>query len=314
MMAVTRVSIVYKADPVRGAEWARLFALKAPHIDFYLWPETGPVEQVRYLAAWEPPAQLQQCFPNLALIFSTGAGVDHIDFSSIPAHIPLVRMIEPGIIDGMMEYLTLAVLSIHRRWALYAQQQGREQWQTLPTLPAAKRRIGVLGTGVLGQAALQKLASLGFSCAAWGRTARTIDHVECHVGQAALPAFLARTDILICLLPLTDETRGFLNQKLFALLPSGASLINVGRGAHLVQEDLRAALDSGQLAQAVLDVCDPEPLPSGHWMWSHPRIMLTPHIASITQPGSAVDVVLANIDRHEQGLPVHGIVDRQRGY
>jgi glyoxylate/hydroxypyruvate reductase A len=168
--------------------------------------------------------------------------------------------------------------------------------------------------GMLGKAALLKLSEFGFPCAGWSRSPQHIQHVDCFNGMADLPAFLARSDILICLLPLTKDTRGILNGQLFSLLPAGAAIINVGRGAHCVQEDLLAALESGQISQAVLDVCDPEPLPKGHWLWSHPRVTLTPHIASMTQPQSAVTVVLNNIYRHEQGLAMHGVVDRERGY
>ena len=308
------VSLVYKADPVRGAEWARLFAEKAPQINFYLWPETGPADQVRYMAAWEPPANLQQNFPHLEIFFALGAGVDHIDFSLIPAHVPIVRMLDPGIVNGMLEYLSLAVLGIHRQWSHYAQQQRDSQWQTLRVLPAASRRIGVLGMGMLGKATLLKLTEFGFPCAGWSRSPQQILHVDCFSGTAALPAFLARSDILICLLPLTKDTRGILNLELFSLLPTGAVIINVGRGAHCVQDDLLAALECGQISQAVRDVCDPEPLPKEHWLWSHPRVTLTPHIASMTQPQSAVTVVLDNISRHVQGLAMHGLVGRERGY
>jgi glyoxylate/hydroxypyruvate reductase A len=308
------MSFLYKSDPVRGAQWARLFAEKAPQLDFHIWPQTGDAQQVRYLAAWQPPPDLAHTFPNLEVMFGIGAGVDHIDFAALPSHVPLVRMIEPGIIGGMVEYLSLAVLAQHRQWDEYAQQQRAGDWHPLRVLPAARRRIGVLGLGILGQAALEKLSGFGFSCAGWSRSAHAIAGIECHAGSAGLPAFLARTDILICLLPLTDDTRGILNHALFEQLPRGAMLINVGRGPHLVQDDLLRALESGQISRAVLDVCEPEPLPAGHWLWSHPRVTLTPHIASMTQPDSAAEVVLDNIRRHEAGLAMHGLVDRTRGY
>lgn len=310
---MARATFLYKADPVRGAEWAGWFAQNSPDIDFRQWPLDGDPAAVRYLAAWEPPADLSM-FPNLELIFSVGAGIDQFDFTTLPPGVPVLRMVEPGIIGGMVEYATLAVLSIHREWLTYRDQQRAGAWQSLRVRPAGERRVGVLGLGVLAQAVLAQLGSFGFPCAGWSASQHSIDGVDCYAGAAALTEFLARTDVLICLLPLTPSTRAILDRDLFAALPRGAALVNCGRGGHLVQEDLLAALDSGQLSQAVLDVCDPEPLPASHPFWRHPHIMLTPHIASMTQPETAVEVVLANIRRHLAGEPLHGLVEPARGY
>jgi glyoxylate/hydroxypyruvate reductase A len=180
--------------------------------------------------------------------------------------------------------------------------------------PAGTRRVGVMGMGALGRAALAQLRQLGFDCAGWNRSRRDEPGVRCYAGAEELPQFLARTDILVCLLPLTPETRGILDGALFDRLPAGASLVNAGRGGHLVEADLLAALERGQLVAAVLDVCEPEPLPPQHPFWQHPRIWLTPHVASMTQPGTAVEAVLENLRRHAAGLPLEGLVDRARGY
>jgi glyoxylate/hydroxypyruvate reductase A len=310
---MTRDVFLYKADPVRGAEWAALFAQQAPQLEFAQWPWNGDPARVRYLAAWVPPSDLS-VFPNLEVIFSVGAGVDQFDLAAIPARVALARMVEPGIVGGMVEYVTLAVLSIHREWLTYRDQQRQAAWQALRVRPASSRRVGVLGLGVLAQAVLGQLRSLGFPCAGWSRSAHTIEGVECHAGEAGLPAFLARTDILICLLPLTADTRGILGRNMLAALPRGAALVNCGRGPHLDQDALLEALDSGQLSQAILDVCEPEPLPAGHPFWQHPRIMLTPHVASMTQPATAVAVILDNIERQRTGRPLTGLVERDRGY
>jgi glyoxylate/hydroxypyruvate reductase A len=304
---------LYKADPVRGAEWAALFARNAPQLEFAQWPFAGDPSRVRYLAAWMPPADLS-CFPNLEVVFSVGAGIDQFDLSAIPPQVALARMVEPGIIDGMVEYVTLATLSIHREWLAYRDQQRAGAWQARRVRPASTRRVGVMGLGVLAQAVLAQLCSLGFACAGWSRSNHTVEGADCFSGADALPAFLARTDILVCLLPLTESTRGILDRRLFAALPRGAALIQCGRGAHLVQDALLEALESQQLSQAILDVCEPEPLPSGHAFWQHPQIMLTPHIASMTQPETAVDVVLDNIERHQSGRVLTGLVERERGY
>ena len=306
-------TFVYKADPVRGAEWRQLFASLAPQIDFRIWPDVGDPARVRYLAAWAPPGDLH-AYSSLEVLFSVGAGIDQFDLEALPARLPLVRMVEPGIVGGMVEYVTLAVLSIHREWQAYAAQQQAEVWRALRVRPASSRRVGVLGLGVLPRAVLCQLRSLGFPCAAWSRTQHDVDGVDCYAGAAALPGFLSRCDILVCLLPLTEETRGILDRALFDRLPADAALVHVGRGAHLVQDDLLAALDQGSLAQAVLDVCEPEPLPPGHPLWRHPRVVLTPHIASMTQPAGAVRAVLDNLRRHQTGQPLEGLVQRRRGY
>jgi glyoxylate/hydroxypyruvate reductase A len=307
-------SFLYKSDPVRGRQWAEVFAQRAPALPFRIWPDVGDPADVHYLAAWEPPADIATRFPNLKLLFSSGAGVDQFDFSVLPAELPVVRMVEPGIINGMVEYVTHAVLDLHRDMPAYRRQQQQGQWQPLPVRPAAERRVGVLGLGSLGQAVLASLQRFGFDCAGWSRSRHAIEGVDCLAGPAELDHFLARTDILVCLLPLTDATRGFLGTPLFSKLPRGAQLVHVGRGAQLVTDDLLAALDSGRLAEAVLDVTDPEPLPAGHALWAHPRVRITPHIASMTQPHSAAAVVLDNLQRFQRGEPLLGLVDRIRGY
>jgi len=308
------MTFLYKADPARGEQWARLFAQKAPELEFRVWPELGDPAAIRYLAAWQPPEDPARTLPNLEVVFSVGAGIDQFDLSGVPAHVPVVRMIEPGIVEGMVEYVTQAVLTIHRDLFEYGLQQQQRSWREMPVRAAASRRVGVLGLGVLGTAVLERLQLFGFPCAGWSRSPRTRDGIECFAGTDSLDAFLARTDVLICLLPLTDSTRGLLDAKLFAALPEGASIVNVGRGPQLNQDDLLAALASGQLRNAILDVTDPEPLPATHPLWTHPRVRVTPHIASATRPDTAVDVVLDNIRRHRAGQPMIGQIDRKRGY
>jgi len=232
----------------------------------------------------------------------------------VPPSIPVVRMIEPGLVDGMVEYATLAVLAVHRHWPAYIAQQRERRWQTLPIRTAATRSVGVMGLGVLGQAVIEKLRGFGFRCAAWSRSRRDLPGVECYAGPESLPAFLSRTDILVCLLPLTEATRGILNQRVFDALPKGAAVVNVARGAHLVTDDLLRALDTGQVSAAILDVTDPEPLPERHPLWTHPRVIITPHVASQSQPESSAQAVLENVRRHRRGEPLVGLIDRSRGY
>ena len=308
------MTFLYKGPAQRGAIWADQFARRMPQLPFLAWPETGDPAQVRYLAAWEPPPQLAETFPNLEILFSVGAGVDQFDFAALPSHLTVVRMVEPGLTACMCEYVSWAALSLHREMPRYLNQQRNGLWKEHPIRPASTRRVGVMGMGQLGRAALAQLRQLGFDCAGWNRSRRNEPGVRCYAGEPELNAFLARTDILACMLPLTPETRGILGKRVFDALPQGAAIVNAARGGHLVQEDLLAALDSGQLSAAILDVCEPEPPPQGHAFWDHPRIWLTPHIASATQAETAADALLDNLRRHQAGLPLEGVVDRSRGY
>ena len=307
-------TLVYKADSERGREWREIFAREAPDIAFRLWPDTGPAEAVDYLAVWQPPPDLVATFPNLKVLFSVAAGIDHLDLSILPDTVPLVRAIEPGITRTMVDYVSLATLALHRNLVDYLGQQRDRTWREIRVRPSEDRRVGVMGLGVLGSAVLERLGELGFRRSGWSRTAKRIAGVDCRHGPDGLRPFLADLDILVCLLPLTAETRGILDARTFALLPRGAGLVQVGRGGHLVEPDLLAALDSGQIAAAVIDVLEQEPPPPDHAFWAHPRIIMTPHVASMTQPRTAAPLVIDNIRRFERGQPLLNMVDRKRGY
>ena len=308
------MTILYKADVERGREWQRILAERAPNLPFRIWPDIGDPADIRYLAAWQPPANMLESFPQVRVIFSVGAGVDQFDLSSIPAHIPIVRLVEPGIVDGMVEYVVFATLAIHRHVIKYIDDQRRGQWEPIRVLPSNRRRLGVMGLGRLGRRVLEKLRSFGFPLAGWSRSARTVEGVACFAGVEQLLEFVSRCDILICLLPLTPETQGILCRRIFDAMPIGAGLINVGRGGHLVEKDLLEALEGGRLSSAILDVAATEPLPPEHQFWKHPNILFTPHIASMTQPETAALVLLENIRRFEAGEPMTDVVDRTKGY
>ena len=305
------MTFLYKSEPIRGAIWQRMFAEQLPDLPFRLWPDTGDKADVTYLGAWTLPDDLSE-FTNLKVLFSVAAGVDQLDIDRIPDHVDLVRMLEPGLTAGMVEYVTMAVLALHRGMPAYLDDQRRRLWQPGRSRPGSSR-VGVMGLGVLGCAVLSALAPFGFPLRGWSRSAREVAGVECFAGTEALPEFLGGCDILICLIPLTPETQGILNASLFAALPAGASVINVGRGGHLVGADLIAALD-GHLSAAVLDVFDAEPLPQEDPLWSHPRIWVTPHIASMSQPEGSAEAVIANIRAHRRGEKLAGLVERKRGY
>lgn len=308
------MTLLYHGERERGLKWQALFADQAPDLSFRLWPDIGDPAEIRYLAAWQVLPGLLAQLPNLQVLFSVGAGVDQFDLTAIPPSISVVRMIEPGIMEGMVEYVTMAALMLHRHMLDYAEAQRVGRWQEIDVVPAFQRRIGVMGLGNLGQAVLGRLKSFGFPLSGWSRSAHVLEGVTCFAGEAQLPDFLARCDILTCLLPLTDETRGILNRRLFEMLPMGASLINVGRGGHLEEEDLLPTLDSGRLSGAVLDVMESEPPPLDHPFWRHPRIVITPHVASMTRAESAGRVLLENVRRHEAGEAMIGLVRRDLGY
>lgn len=308
------MALLYKSDPDRGRRWQALFAEHAPDIEFRQWPDIGDPEDIRYLLAWQPPEDIATLLPNLEVLFATSAGIDQFDPGVLPDGLPVVRMLDPAIEQGMIEYATFATLWRHRHMSDYVHQQCDRHWQAHMLVPASRRRIGVLGLGQLGGAIACHLKGYGFQVSGWARTPRNLPGITTHAGAETLDAFLSESDILICVLPLTRDTRGVLNHALFERLPQGASLINMGRGDHLVEADLTLALDSGQLSGAVLDVLSEEPPAPDHPFWQDPRILMTPHVAAMTQPDTAFPVLLENLRRHQRNDTMLGQIDRQRGY
>ena len=273
------------------------------------------METIRYALVWDPPAGLLASLPNLEVIFSIGAGIDHIAKDpERPKHLPVVRMVEEGLTAGMTEFVVLSVLWHHRDMAAYAVQQNSSLWQEIEPKLAKDRKVGFLGMGALAGAAAAKLCILGFRLHGWSRSPKQIPGVTMHHGEAGLAEILGESEILVCLLPLTAATEGIMNRGTFAQLPEGAAFVNVGRGGLVVEEDLLAALDCGQVGSATLDVFRQEPLPADSPFWSHPKVVVTPHIAAKTMAESAVASVMANIRRFEAGEAMLNVVDFERGY
>ena len=302
------MAVLFLSEPARGAVFERAFAEALPDLPFHLGHAPDPAA-VEYMIAWTPPADLS-AYPNLRLIFSVGAGVDQFDLTALPPQVGVVRMLEPGIARQMVQMAVMAVLALHRDLPAYLDQARQGRWQARANRPAETTRIGVMGLGQLGQAVLDALVPFGFARAGWSRSPRSLPGVDCMID---LDAFLARTDILICLLPLTEQTRGILNDALFARLPDGAHLVHLGRGAQLQPGALERALEAG-LASAWLDVTNPEPLPADHPLWRDPRVIVTPHVASQTNAADGAAHVIAGIRADRAGRAAPGLIDRGRGY
>lgn len=310
-----RPVLLFACQGVDTAAWLAALRRELPEAEVRVWPDGGDLAEVTLAVVWRCPAGVLGRLPKLQGIFSLGAGVEAILADpQLPPNVPLVRLVDPGLAIGMNEFVTMRVLHYHRDMERYAAEQRRHSWAPrMPPLPQ-DRRVGILGVGALGGLCARTLAGFGFDVASWSRGPRAIEGVRNYCGRGELSAFLRRTEILVCLLPLTADTDSIINRHTLAELPRGAFLINVARGRHVVDADLIEALDSGQLAAATLDVFREEPLPPPHPFWSHPKITVVPHISAETQVATASRTVAANVRLLLGGRPVPGTVDRARGY
>ena len=293
-------------------DWLASLRAALPEVVWTLQPQAD----VDVAVVANPPPGALQGLPRLTLIQSLWAGVDRLMADpTLPPDVPVARMVDPAMSRAMAETALWATLSLHRGFFRYARQQQAGEWRALPQRRADELQVAVLGLGEMGRMAASTLARQGYRVSGWRSAAGDpLEDIEVHAGEAALAPLLALSDVVINLLPLTPATRGLLDARFFAALRPGAGLVNLGRGAHVVDEHLLAALDAGQVGHAVLDVFAAEPLPPQHRYWSHPQVTVLPHAAALTDPRSAAEVVAANLRRLAAGEPLQHLVQRGRGY
>lgn len=265
---------------------------------------------------WGAPEDFFEGLVNLRAIFSLAAGVEHLlNHPGLPANVPIAKLEDAGMGEKMAEYVLYGVLQAQRHMAYYHECQQQEIWaQDAAPVDAKDCHVGILGLGTLGTIAAQRLTLNGYPVHGWSRSEKQVEGVICHHGPDGLQSMLVNLKVLVCLLPLTDATRGILNASLFDQAPKGLFLVNLARGGHLRDNDLLDALSSGQVTGALLDVTEPEPLPDGHAFWKHPRITLTPHIAGPTMEAESVIQIATNIRRFVAGEEISGLVDQNAGY
>jgi glyoxylate/hydroxypyruvate reductase len=297
------------------AEWAAAMRAIDPTLDIRLHPQTGNPAEIKAAIVAKPPPGLLQSFPNLNLIHAFGAGVDAIlADKTLPRSVPLARVVDDRLTVAMTEYVLLHVLRFHRQVEIMAANQRNKTWKWLPPVDAAERVIGIMGMGTLGTAVAEKLRPFGFQLVSWSRGLKAVDGVTSFHGDDHLDSFLRLCNVLICLLPLTPQTRGIISRRTLSLLPRGTYIINAARGGHVVEADLLHALDSEWLSGATLDVFDEEPLRDNHPFWTHPKVTVTPHNAADSIPAQVAPQIVDNIQRMQKGQPLLRVVDYGRGY
>jgi len=284
-----------------------------PFLDVRTWPDPRCLE-AEVAVCWQTPPGLYAQMPNLKLVHSIAAGVDNVVAQQDLRDLPVCRVVDPMLAEGMLQFVLWGVLYFHRKLDVALANQRSRQWQRPPQSPASACRVGLMGLGELGGHIAARLPSLGYSVSGWSRTPREIPNVTVYSGEAGYDDFLAQTDVLVCLLPLTAQTRGILGQRTFDALPWGSALIHCGRGEHLVERDLMNAIDSGQLHGAIVDVFEQEPLPPEHPLWATPGVVVTPHMATMASFDVVVQQVVRNIAQLRLEAPLFNQVDTVRGY
>lgn len=298
-----------------GHKWKDQLTKLNPDLDIRVYPEDKNRDDVEFALAWNPPMGIFRQYPNLKCIASTGAGVDHIlKDPELPVNVRITRVVDHRLTKDMSDYLLTYVMAYVRSSDVYIEQQQNRVWLQHAYKVPEKTTIGIMGLGELGEDIALKLIDLGFPVKGWSKTMKQASIIKAYAGEAQLKDFLDEVKVLICLLPLTGDTRNILSKELFDLLPKGAYIINVARGEHLVEQDLLDALASGQLTGACLDVFRKEPLPQDHPFWANNKITITPHVASITSMRNVAPQILENYRRMTAGQSLLNEVSREKGY
>ena len=309
------MSILVIEEAAEAAEWARHLRAELPDAEIRVWPDVPDPEAVEMAVVWDDLDALAG-LPNLRAVVVLGAGVDHLlgRLDAMPEGVACLRIVDDSVRAQMVEWVLLALVTHTRRWDDYRAQQRAGRYEELPVPVPPDLVVGILGFGVLGRATGELLRDIGYRVRAWSRSAKRAEGIECFAGDEALGTFLAACDVVVCMLPLTAQTEGLLRRDTFAMMKRGAYLINVARGGHVVEADLVAAIDEGRLSGATLDVQREEPMPAGHPFWSHPRIRITPHVATYTLARFCAAQVAGNYRRLQRGEPLHNSVDLGRQY
>lgn len=309
------MDIALVGEKVEPQTWLPRLRERLPQDRFHVFPDVPDRAAVEVAIVAAPRRGEVAQLPNLKLVQCLWMGVDALVLdASLPKGVPVARMVDPSMIAAMSETVLHCVIDFHRGFHLYRRQQAGRLWQKLPQHMASERTIGFLGLGELGTDAAQKLVALGFRACGWSRTPKSVAGVESYSGEDGLARMLPRCDVVVCLLPLTPQTTGLLSRALLDRMKRGAALVHLARGAQMVTADVVAALDSGQLGHAYLDVFETEPLPADDPLWARTDVSITPHIAALTEPRTALDVVAGNVERVRRGEPPQHVIDFGAGY
>lgn len=306
------ILIISDRDP---QAWIKAIKEEDEGVEIQVYPDVKTKDEIEYALVWNHPPGIFSEFPNIKVIASMGAGVDHIVRDpELPDHAKITRIIDEQLATDMAEFVLARCMDYLRNLSLHQEFAAKQEWKPKSYKRIADVKVGIMGMGNLGTTVGQKLVTAGFDVRGWANSQKDLQDINTFAGQEELDDFLSESEVLVCLLPLTSQTEDILNKDLFRRLPEGAFLINVARGNHLVENDLLEMIDNGHLAGAALDVFRKEPLPEDHPFWKHPKIHVTPHIASVTKPPAVVDQVLENYRRMKKGEDLINVVDRDKGY
>lgn len=307
--------VIIRSENTRISAWVDALKENKPDLDVQVYPDDTEREKTEFVLVWNPPLGVFKKYPNLKVIASMGAGINHITKDpELPKNVKITKVNDPLLRKDLAVYVLATALDHLRNFNLFKKQQANRVWNREAYQRPEDTVVGILGLGAIGQEIGQFLVKNGFSVTGWSRSPKNLDGITSFHGPEQKDEFLKTAGILVCMLPLTEETRGILNTDLFEKLPQNAYLINVGRGGHLVEKDLSAALKNEKLSGAALDVFQEEPLPEDHPFWTNEKIQITPHTASVTDPKSVSKTVLKNLQRLKNGEDLEDVIDVSRGY